>query len=136
MGSTGWVRCYWCEQWVNNAYIPDPIAKPLCSPCLDHYAEGHQVWRPNAVDHRTNSLWLVIPFMRDIPLALVWEIATYIEDPYRPGRGSRWKPGAAADQIGLAGILVGPTPAGAAAVAHCWLDRRCHCWPDHSGFAG
>ena len=92
MGSTGWVRCYWCEQWVNNAYIPDPIAKPLCSPCLDHYAEGHQVWRPNAVDHRTNSLWLVIPFMRDIPLALVWEIATYIEDPYRPGRGSRWNP--------------------------------------------
>ena len=90
MGSTGWVRCYWCEQWWLNAYIPDWIGGPLCGPCMDRSIDPGRPWAPSALDHRVNVLWHVIPSLRDLELEILRLIASFLEDPWRPGAGSRW----------------------------------------------
>ena len=40
MGSTGWVRCGWCNTLVYNAYIPDGPDVPLCESCIGKFLEG------------------------------------------------------------------------------------------------
>ena len=30
-----WVKCYWCDYWVEDPYIIDWIGRPLCDLCFD-----------------------------------------------------------------------------------------------------
>ena len=92
MGSTGWVRCYWCEQWVYNAYIVDGIDNPLCDPCMDGLMDGiiDEPRRPNAICHRTNAIKLLLRWQ--VPDVVWRHIASFLEDRYRPGAGSRSTP--------------------------------------------
>ena len=93
MGSAGWVRCYWCEQWVNNPYIGDDIAQPLCDDCYDHHwdHEDGEPRRPNAIRHRTNVMKLLFRRWQHDD-AVLRHIASFLEGRYKPGAGSRRHP--------------------------------------------
>ena len=61
MGSFGcWVQCYWCEQQTWDPYFIDCLSHPLCDGCMDHFELWGVPPRPNAVDHRTSYLLMVL----------------------------------------------------------------------------
>ena len=95
MGTMGWTRCYWCQGWVNDPYIIDWIGKPLCDTCFDRHVENTGIDaeppRPNARCHKAAALLVVLPQLRD-NAEVSRHIASFIELPWRPGRGSRRTP--------------------------------------------
>ena len=91
----GWARCYWCPGWVYDPYIIDWIGEPLCGVCFDRHVQnngiGGEPVRPNARCHKANALLVVLPQLQgDFEVARY--IASFIELPLRPGRGSRRTP--------------------------------------------
>ena len=62
MGSLGWTQCYWCDYWVNGAYIIDWIANPLCDLCSDwHLGEGRFAHLAEAEEALGNE-WCGLPY--------------------------------------------------------------------------
>ena len=104
MGSTGWFRCYWCEKWEYNGYIPDGMPGALCIACVGRICDGQfEPVSPNAVCHRVKVIWLVIPSLRQMPDPVLRHIAYFLEaDASRPGRGSRRTPPPATYQFAIA----------------------------------
>ena len=91
MGAFGtWVECYWCERWAWDPYIIDCIGRPLCDDCVDHWELWGEPPRPNAIDHRTNYLLMVLMRPLDGAPDLARHIAAFLTDPYQPGQGSLW----------------------------------------------
>ena len=90
MGTMGWVRCYWCPGSAFNPYIIDWIGRPLCDRCFDRHYEDlddNQPPRPNARDHRTSALLIVLPQLQG-NIQVARNIAEFLEWRYRPGAGS------------------------------------------------
>ena len=60
MGSFGegvWVKCYWCDSWVENPYIIDWIGRPLCDRCFHrHIGTGGGPYQPTALQRSENRL--------------------------------------------------------------------------------
>ena len=95
MGSLGWTQCFWCEAWTLDPYIIDWIGKVLCDRCFDNHTDcvndGYPP-NPNAVDHRANALFVVLPPLRDCGWEVTRNVASFLESPWRPGAGSRQTP--------------------------------------------
>ena len=94
-GEDTWVECYWCEGWFwdpwGDLWIRgrwEPEGTSLCDDCLDHFELFGVPPRPNAVDHRTNVLVVLIRPLNGAP-DLARRIAEFLTDEYRPGQGSR-----------------------------------------------
>ena len=94
MGSFGWVQCYWCEWDTYGPIIIDWIGAPLCEWCEHHHfdptSDGSPP-RPNAVCHRANTLLVLLRPLHGNP-EVARHIASFLEHPFRPGRGRRWTP--------------------------------------------
>ena len=94
-------ECDWCEGWVWDHYIIDWVGEPLCDPCFDRHYDGvddGEPPRPNAVDHRANTLLVLLPPLHACGFEVTRHVASFLEDRYRPGAGSRWTPVSGADQ--------------------------------------
>ena len=77
MGSFGndeWVKCYWCDSWVNDPYIIDWIGEPLCDLCVD----WHMGWGRSSLTQR--SLVRSIGVEDPMSLAQRLETCTYYDD--------------------------------------------------------
>ena len=93
MGSFGdWVQCYWCDVTTWDPYIIDGIDRPLCQDCED-WLECYGIPRsPTAMDHRANVLRAILLPLHGME-EVAYCIAKFLEDPIRPGMGSRDTPG-------------------------------------------
>ena len=91
-GEGTWLECYWCDVvfWDPDGYlwIRGRWEGQLCDDCLDHFELFGVPPRPNAVDHRTNVLVVLIRPLNGAP-DLARRIAEFLTDDYRPGQGSR-----------------------------------------------
>ena len=90
MGPFNWELCYWCEVVVYNAPIVVWIGEPLCEQCLYKMMKDREAWRPNAICHKANVLRIAMaPLPAHIDGPIIRHIASFLEDAYRPGFGSR-----------------------------------------------
>ena len=71
MGSLGWCKCYWCEYWVHNPYLPDGFEVPLCNWCLDWLLAGGGPYEPCARTRAAHRIQLWFPDLDNLTCAAI-----------------------------------------------------------------
>ena len=86
MGSFGWCKCYWCQEWAYSPYIPDGIGAALCSKCLYWFILGGGPYWPSA-EYRARSQLYQVWHRRNahrMPDSVAWQIIEYLHEWHEP----------------------------------------------------
>ena len=76
-----WLRCYWCDHWVENPVIIDWTGGPLCNACYGWYVAGGGPYEPTALQRIERQLRCVRPTLPEI---LCKDIASFLHNWHEP----------------------------------------------------